>query len=147
MKVKVCVWDGEPQEHIVNIDEVKEVPVGTELRLEETLRSLPIYVFSKKADLCPPFTFHQHTHVRYKADKHVTLKEISSYGGYGSLSAGARYEFKLYDADPLSPDAEVIAEGKWSYDYSVFGGGSSLVTLKFIKPCLVIIRRVLYIVK
>jgi hypothetical protein len=147
----VCVWDREAKEKIINVDEIKTIPVGTELKFHNSLRSLGIYIFSRKPDLCPPYMFHQHTHTRYKADKHIVLEEISSYGGYGSLSAGAKYEFKIYDVDPLSTDAEVIAEGKWSYDYSVFGGGTSLVTIKFVKPCLMIIddweKKVLYIVK
>jgi hypothetical protein len=151
MKVKVCVWDREAKEKIINVDEVKEVPVGTELKFMRSLRSLVIYIFSRKPDLCPPNTFHQHTHTRYKADKHIVLEEVSSYGGYGSLSAGATYNLKIYDVDPLNDDAEVVAEGRWSYDYHVFSGGTSIVTIKFVKPTLMIIddwdKTTLYIVR
>jgi hypothetical protein len=152
MEIRVCIWDREPKMKKINVDEVKTIPVGTELKLiGKSLRSLGIYIFSRKPDLCPPNTFHQHTHTRYKADKHIVLEEVDGYGGYGSLSAGATYNFKIYDVDPLNVETEVIAEGKWSYDYSVFGGGTSLVTIRFVKPCLMIIndweKTVLYIVK
>jgi hypothetical protein len=151
MRVKVCVWDGNAREKIINVDEVKEVPVGSKLKFMNSLRSLIIYIFSRKPDLCPPNTFHQNQFSRFKADKHVVLEEIDSYGGYGSLSAGATYNFKVYDVDPLNPEAEIIAEGRWSYSYHVLDGGTSLVTIKFVKPCLMIIndwnKTVLYIVK
>jgi hypothetical protein len=148
MKIKVCIWDREPKIKEIAIDEVKEVPVGTVLTFPDTLRDLGIYIFTKKSDLCLPYTFHLHQFSRFKSDRHIVLKEINSYGGYGSLSAGAKYEFKVYDADPtMNANAEVVAVGKWSYDYSVFGGGTSSVTLRFIKPCFIVVDKVLYIVR
>ena len=151
VKVKVCVWDGEAKEKIINVDEVRTIPVGTELKFYKSLRSLGIYIFSRKPDLCPANTFHQHTFSRFKADRHVVLEEVSSYSGYGSLSAGATYKFKVYDVDPLNQDAEIIAEGRWSYSYNVLNSGTSQVTLRFVRPCHIIIiddwKAVLYIVK
>jgi hypothetical protein len=148
MKVKVCVWDREPITKVVDVDEVRIIPVGTEVKfVGKSLRSLGIYIFSRKPDLCPANTFHQHTHTRYKADKHIILEEVSSYGGYGSLSAGGTYNFRIYDVNPLNKDAEVIAEGRWGYSYHVLNGGTSLVTIKFVRPCHVIIDKVLYIVR